>query len=123
MTPGWHERGRVRALVRPYVVTGGRAHPSGKVLDHATLIRVVRSGDDRLGPEQRRLMALCQGGQLSVAEVAAYLVLPLTVTKVLLSDLIDSGHIVADESMALTQAQRPDPQLLEEVLRGLRALL
>jgi len=119
MTPSRHER----ALVRPHVVTGGRAHPSRNVLDHVTLIRVVRAHGDGLGPEQQRLMTLCRGGSLSVAEIAVYLALPVSVTKVLLSDLIDSGYIIAHEPILIPRAQPPDLQLLKDVLDGLRARL
>jgi predicted transcriptional regulator len=67
-------------------------------------------------------MELCQGGALSVAEVAAHLALPVSVTKVLLSDLVDSGHVVTRASAAAETAQTED-QLLKEVLNGLRARL
>jgi hypothetical protein len=75
-----------------------------------------------LSPEKRRVMELCQGGALSVAEVAAHLALPASVTKVLLSDLVDSGHIVT-RAFAPEAADRPEDQLLREVLDGLRARL
>ncbi|GAA2888868.1 DUF742 domain-containing protein [Streptosporangium fragile] len=112
-------------LVRPYVVTGGRAH-ARIPFDLVSLVVAAgdtppRGMDPGTGPEKRRLMALCRGGALSVAEIAAHLALPVGVTKVLLSDLTDSGHIITRSPAPPTD--RPDIQLLQEVLDGLRALV
>jgi hypothetical protein len=110
-----------RALVRPHVVTGGRAHPTRNIFDVVTLVIATRDRSTGLSPEKSRVMELCRGGALSVAEVAAYLELPVGITKVLLSDLVDSGHITTRAATAETQV--PDDQLLREVLDGLRARL
>ncbi|QKG22034.1 DUF742 domain-containing protein [Actinomadura verrucosospora] len=127
-----------RALVRPHVVTGGRAHPSRNVFDLVTL--VISAGDlprhsggttpqaprqpllsTGLSPEKLRIVELCRGGALSVAEIAGHLALPVGVTKVLLSDLVDSGHLT---TRAPAPAARPSrTKLLQEVLDGLRASL
>jgi DNA-directed RNA polymerase specialized sigma24 family protein len=118
MTPRRREKG----LVRPYVVTDGRAYPTRNTLDFVTL---VFAADDRplsgLNPEKRRMVELCRGGSLSVAEVAGHLGLAVSVTKVLLADLVDSGHIV--HRAPIPKAELPDVQLLQEVLNGLRARL
>jgi hypothetical protein len=113
---------RERGLVRPYVMTDGRAHPTRSTLDLVTLVRAM--GDrplKGLSPEKSSVMALCRGGALSVAEVAGHLTLAISVTKVLLSDLIDSGHITT--RAPIPKAQLPDTQLLQEVLDGLRSRL
>ncbi|MCQ8772730.1 MULTISPECIES: DUF742 domain-containing protein [Streptomyces] len=113
-----HERG----LVRPYVVTDGRAHPTRNTFD---LVTLVLAQYDRpltgLSPEKRRLMELCLGGPLSVAEIAGHLMLPVSVTKVLLGDLVDSGHLIT--RAPIPSAQLPEAQILQEVLDGLRARL
>ncbi|MEU8828312.1 DUF742 domain-containing protein [Streptomyces sp. NPDC048636] len=118
MSPGRRERG----LVRPYVVTDGRAYPTRNTFD---LVTLVMAHPDRplsgLSPEKRRVMELCLGGALSVAEVAGYLELPVSVTKVLLGDLVDSGHITTRSP--IPPAELPETQLLQEVLDGLRARL
>ncbi|GAA4147712.1 DUF742 domain-containing protein [Actinomadura keratinilytica] len=112
-----------RALVRPHVVTGGRARPTRNIFDLVTL--VTAAGDlplTGLSPEKRRIVNLCRGGALSVAEVSGHLDLPVSVTKVLLSDLVDSGHITT--RAAGPDSSRPEQLgLLQEVLDGLRALL
>ncbi|MFF5307971.1 DUF742 domain-containing protein [Streptomyces massasporeus] len=109
-------------LVRSYVVTDGRAHPTRNTLDLVTLLIAT---DDLpltgLNPEKRRLTELCRPGALSVAEVAGHLSLPVGVAKVLIADLMDSGHIV---TRAPIPAARPtDARILQEVLDGLRARL
>ena len=107
--------------MRPYVITGGRARPTGNTFDLVTL--VVFSGGEvgGLSPEKRRVMDLCRGGALSVAEVAGHLAIPVSVTKVLLGDLVDSGHITT--RTPIPSAELPDIQILQEVLDGLRARL
>jgi hypothetical protein len=113
---------REKGLVRPYVVTDGRSHPTRNTFDLVTLVIAAR---DRplagLSPEKRRLVELCMPGALSVAEVAGHLQLPVSVTKVLLGDLVDSGHIVT--RAPIPKAELPDAQILQEVLDGLRARL
>ncbi|RAY15715.1 DUF742 domain-containing protein [Actinomadura craniellae] len=112
-----------RALVRPHVVTGGRAHPTRNVFDLVTLVVAGSGGGPTAGlnPEQRRLLDLCRGGPLSVAEIAGHLDLPTSVTKVLLSDLVDGGHLSVRAPAA--PSQLPSVPLLQEVLDGLRARL
>ncbi|GAA4630202.1 DUF742 domain-containing protein [Actinoallomurus vinaceus] len=112
---------RERALVRPHVVTGGRARPTRNIFDLVTLVMAARSEVAGLSPEKRRVMELCRGGALSVAEVAGHLSLPVSVTKVLLSDLVDSGHIVT--RVGGPDTGPPSTRLLQEVLDGLRARL
>ncbi|MEU9837107.1 DUF742 domain-containing protein [Streptosporangium sp. NPDC048047] len=109
-------------LVRPYVVTGGRSR--GRIdIDLVSLI-VAGTSSAALAPdappEAGHLLALCRGGVLSVAEIAAYLERPVSVIKVLLSDLAESGHIAARAPAAT--AERSDIRLLEDLLNGLRAL-
>ncbi|GAA1262086.1 DUF742 domain-containing protein [Kitasatospora nipponensis] len=108
--------------MRPYVVTGGRFEPTRNTFDLVTLVSAA-SGRPvaQLSPEKRRLVELCTRGALSLAEVAAHLRLPVSVTKVLLGDLVDSGHILT--RAAVPRAQLPDSQLLLEVLDGLRSRL
>jgi hypothetical protein len=112
---------RERALVRPHVVTGGRAHPTRNTLDLVTLVTANQVPVTGLSPEKRRAMQLCLGGSLSVAEVAGHLELPVSITKVLLSDLVDSGHVsIRGPEPA---ARLPEVEILQEVLDGLRARL
>lgn len=114
-------RRREHRLIRPHVVTGGRAHPTRNTFDVVTLVTTARDQVAGLSPEKRRVMRLCQDGSLSVADLAARLELPISVTKVLLSDLIDSGHIATENPTP--PPSRDELALLQEVLNGLRARL
>jgi hypothetical protein len=111
-----------RGLVRPYVITEGRARPRRGTFDLVTLVVAIGNGDvSGLSPEKRRVVELCRGGALSVAEVAGHLEIPVSVTKVLLGDLTASGHIIT--RAPIPAAELPDVKLLQEVLDGLRARL
>jgi hypothetical protein len=114
-------RFRESALVRPYVVTGGRAVPSRNTLDLVTLVRSTGSQPrTALTPEKREVLDLCRGGPLSVAETAAHLAVPVGICKVLIADLVDDGLLTT--RAPVPPAELPDRKLVEEVLRGLRAL-
>ncbi|MGK5530825.1 DUF742 domain-containing protein [Streptomyces sp. URMC 129] len=108
-------------LVRPYVITNGRGLPDRNRFDLITLV-TASAGDkrtDRLDPEKRSLVTLCQGGYLSVAEIAGHLRLPIGIVKVLLSDLAEDGYILT--RTPVPPAQLADVQVLQEVLDGLQA--
>lgn len=110
-------------MVRQYVITRGRSAPSRNApcLDVVTL--VVSTGDrplNGLGPELASIVELCLGGHLSIAEVASRTQLPMTVTKVLVGDLIDSGHVIARRPPP--KAALPDHELMKKVLHGLERL-
>ncbi|MDB1086585.1 DUF742 domain-containing protein [Streptomyces sp. ACA25] len=113
-------------LVRSFVITGGRSRPSRNthVLDVITMVTATQDKPvTGLGPEQRAMVDLCRGGYLSVVEVAGHLRQPLTVTRVLLGDLLDTGHLVirARESAPGT-AELTDADILGRLLHGLQAL-
>ncbi|GAA4874523.1 MULTISPECIES: DUF742 domain-containing protein [Saccharopolyspora] len=108
-----------RDLVRSYVVTAGRARPDDPGLDPATLVRAeVRQPPRGLGPQQHRVVEVCCGGTLAVAEVAAHAGLPVTVAAVVIGDLVADGWL----SVRAAAPQGPSAAVLEEVLRGLRDL-
>jgi hypothetical protein len=107
-------------LVRPYAMTRGRTRPANGRLDVATQVVVVAHSDQMgLGPEHLAILKLCSR-PLSVAELSAYVNVPLIVVKVLLSDLIDRGDVIVRPPELMVQA--PSRDLLQAVLDGLRAL-
>lgn len=122
--------------VRLYVVTGGRARPSRNTIRPETLL--IAADADRQLPvsassEERALLRMCQR-LLSLVEAAVHLELPVSVVSVVASDLIDAGFLGvrgSSEDSASGGAQagpgefvsaRPDRNLLQEVLDGLRKL-
>jgi hypothetical protein len=116
-------RGDSGPVVRPYAVTGGRTESAdGETLDLVAVVMAIRGmddDDDDRTPEHRRILALC-ARQATVADIAAGLKLPVGVIRVLLGDLIMTGSVrVVRQRPA---GQRPDGNVLQEILNGLRAL-
>ncbi|MBL1101360.1 DUF742 domain-containing protein [Streptomyces coffeae] len=107
-------------LVRPYVITNGRGRLDN---DQFNLITLVTASDqvrpNHLDPEKGRLLDLCAGGYLSVAEIAGHMGLPIGIVKVLLSDLSADGYLLT--RAPAPPAQLVDVSLLQEVLDGLQA--
>lgn len=107
-------------LIRPYTVSGGRTRPTAE-LDLMSLVMATgATSDTYLGPEHSDALALCQG-PMSVAEIAGHLRLPAVVTKILLSDLMDSGAVRVRPPHNFDNPG--DCSLLEAVLDGLRRQL
>jgi hypothetical protein len=116
--PGRREPDPWRA--RPFTVTNGRTEPSAS-LDLMTLAMATdgaAASGDGLGIDHGPVFELCRT-PISVAEVAARLGMPVTVTKILLSDLVELGVLVTQGPTAFGPI---DLALLEAVRDGLRAL-
>lgn len=110
-------------LVRPYAVTGGRTRSTALGLNMITLVIAVRTPADVRLVEQEYLDILdaCRY-PLSVAEVSAKLHLPLAVTKILVTDLIERGDLLYRSPPVSHRDDRPDLPLLQKVLDGIRRL-
>jgi hypothetical protein len=107
-------------LVRPYAVSEGRTKPSVK-LDMLTMILAVGAGGTAgMDPDRAQILALCSYAT-SVAELAARLRLPAAVTKVIISDLLDSGAVIVRSPSF--HSNGPDLSLLQQVLDGLQRLV
>ncbi|MCG7528177.1 DUF742 domain-containing protein [Streptomyces sp. OfavH-34-F] len=108
-------------MVRPYVRTGGRVRPDRDVrLESVMVAAPAPTGD--LGPDARRVMGLFAVGRggLAVADIAAALQLPPSTVRIIVSSLMDSGHLASPASAA---ADQPRDDLLQKVLDGLRELV
>ena len=109
-------------LVRPYAMVRGRTRPQNVGLDLVSQVRTARALSDPSGwsVEHLEIIELCRSRPLSVAEVAAYLDAPLMVVKVLLSDLIQRGDLLARSPAQIVTM--PDRNLLQAVLDGVRGI-
>lgn len=111
-------------LVRTYVVTSGRGRASRNHFDHITLIRLSDAAAHLsrayLQPEHRALLGGLAHSAQSVVELGALLNLPVSVVRILLADLMESGHITTQRDIRRTTTV--DTSLLEEVLAGLKRL-
>uniref|UniRef100_A0AAU2JZD7 DUF742 domain-containing protein n=1 Tax=Streptomyces sp. NBC_00049 TaxID=2903617 RepID=A0AAU2JZD7_9ACTN len=115
-------------VMRPYTASGGRTRP-GVALDLLSLVTAtgVRPRAP-LGAEHTLALRLCAGSAaVTVAEVAGQLRLPAAVVKVLLSDLMDHGAVMAQAPRFPRPASgsfaADDQDLLRAVLDGLRKRL
>lgn len=115
----WYEED-AGPLVRLYAVTRGRGRVPRRELDLTTLLVDARAGAvGRPGPEYDAIVELCRA-PLSVAEVSAHLHLPLTLTKVLIGDLIDDGRLTARAAELTANEPSTDLHVLRAVLAGIR---
>ena len=118
--PAEEESGSTR-LVRPYTVTGGRTQPRYKLALEALVTATVYEPRDLsvLAPECQAILQFCLDWR-SVAEISAVLRLPLGVARILVADMSADGLVrihQRDDSEG-----RPDLNLLERVLSGLRKI-
>ncbi|MCI3277954.1 DUF742 domain-containing protein [Streptomyces cylindrosporus] len=107
-------------LVRPYTVTRGRTSSARPGLELISLISTVRppTRDQRLQPEQNRLLALCRT-PTALVEVAARLDLPVAVVRVLLDDLLDHQLVSVSPPSAVGST---DARFIQAVIDGIRRL-
>jgi uncharacterized protein DUF742 len=110
------------SLVRPYAVTGGRTKPSYQLQIEAMVSASHYEARDlsSLSPECQSILGYCRDWR-SVAEISAVLRMPLGVARVLIGDMAMEG-LVRVHQADLSQGGRPDLNLLERVLSGLRKL-
>lgn len=107
-------------LVRPFAMTGGRTRGTEHELNIITLVLTVATPvEAALGWERDEILRLCRKTK-SVAEVAAAIDLPLTVVKVLISDLIDRGYVVSRSPVLARHLQ--NASFLQVVLDGIEQL-
>lgn len=109
-------------VVRPYAMTFGRTRPTKGTFDLTALVLATRPAsalNAGHSPEHVAIIRMCQR-PISVAEVAAYLDLPISVVRVFLGDLLH---------LELINVRQPQPahtrlsdETLEALLDGLRAL-
>jgi hypothetical protein len=113
---GWEDG----AIVRPFVITGGRTRPVAESLRVETLVTTTPAAlSAPLAFEHAHIVQLCRQPQ-SVAELAVGLELPIGVATVLIADLVSDRLLVMHAQIDL--GDRPSRELLERVLHGVRAL-
>jgi hypothetical protein len=106
-------------LVRPYTVSNGRTRPTAMLELLSMVMATGQVPQNRLDPDHAQTLGLCRA-PTSVAEVSAHMRLPVVVTKVLLSDLVDCGAVVARPPGPT--ADPSDRSVLEALLVGLQRL-
>ena len=110
------------SLLRPYLLTSGRAKPVDNTLEIEAQVVTTDLGATAnldLNFERRDIVNLCRATQ-SVAEIAAMLGLHIGVAKVLVADLAALGYVVVRRPSATPPSQ--DLGMIERVIRGLEAI-
>ncbi|KOV60693.1 hypothetical protein ADL01_32950 [Streptomyces sp. NRRL WC-3618] len=111
--------GRDDSPDRLYTLTGGRSRSApGNPFDLVTLVVAESDPVPGMQSEHAAILRLTER-PTAVVELAAVLRLPVTITKVLLADLLAAGRVSARHPRRTAVT---DPDILEQVLVGLRNL-
>ncbi len=109
------------SLLRPYLLTAGRAQPVDLTLEIEAQVSASVQGAasrGRLTFEHRDIVELCQEA-MSVAEIAALLGLHIGVARVLVADLAAHDYVVVERPWG---ARGQDLDMIERIIRGLEAI-
>ncbi|MEK8169639.1 DUF742 domain-containing protein [Streptomyces sp. M19] len=102
------------------MVTAGRASESERApVELVTLVVARHEPGPDLLPERAAVLRMCRF-PLSVAEISAYLVLPVSTVTVLVADLLEENLVQV--RAPVPPASLPDPELLQAVMHGLQNL-
>ena len=108
---------------RPYTLTGGRTSARIELPIEVTVETLVSSGEPDWAPSDVRtvIVGLCRD-RPSIAEISSYAALPIGVTRVLVGDLVESGHLRVHATLTDRSTDSERRRLIERTLDGLRAL-
>jgi Protein of unknown function (DUF742) len=111
------------SLVRPYALTAGRTDSRVNLPLEAPIETLDTDHEPRWpGTDVRaQIVKMCLD-RPSVAEIAARLSLPLGVARVLVGDLVSSGHLRVHATLTDRSTIDERRELIGRTLRGLRAL-
>lgn len=111
------------SLVRPYALTEGRTLPSIDLPLEALIGTIDHAGSDDIASQDvpASIVALCSE-QISVAEIAAQLGVPIGVVRVLVADLVVAGLLEIHATLRSDTSSDERRELIERTLSGLRAL-
>ncbi|WP_328887710.1 DUF742 domain-containing protein [Streptomyces sp. NBC_00316] len=114
--------GRDDSPDRLYTLTGGRSRSGSDAFDLVTLVVSECDPVPGMQSEHIAILRMCKR-PTAVVEIAAGLGLPVGIVRIMLSDLLDTSRISARHPRTARVADRlPDPDILEQVLVGLRNL-
>lgn len=107
-------------VVPVYALTRGRTRslPGRDLPVEALVTATADASPHGMEPEYRTTVELA-ARPVSVAEVGAALGVPVGVARVVVSDLVDAGHLAVH--LPPSGEDGPSPAVLERLLEGLRA--
>ena len=108
---------------RPYTLTGGRTRARIELPIEVTVETLESGGELDWEPGDVRtvIVRLCRSRQ-SIAEISSYARLPIGVTRVLVGDLVESGHLRIHATLTDHSTVSERRRLIERTLDGLRAM-
>jgi hypothetical protein len=106
---------------RLYIVTGGRSRADDARLDLVALVVSESQPTAGMQSEHAAILRICRT-PTAVVEISADLALPVSVVRILLADLLDTGKITARHPTMSRGDRLPDSELLKQVLVGLQKL-
>lgn len=120
MTQPEHRHSASRA--RPYALTGGRTRPQIDLPLEASVEAVANgAATGALDDVRAMIVGLC-GVRQSVAEVSSHANMPIGVTRVLIADLVESGHLRVHATLTDHSTVTERRRLIERTRDGLRTL-
>ena len=117
------ETKRSPSPARPYTLTGGRTRARIELPIEAAVEALVSADEMDWAPGDFRtlIVGLC-GERPSIAEIASHAGQPIGVIRVLVGDLVESGHLRVHATMTDRTPVSERRRLIERTLSGLRAL-
>jgi hypothetical protein len=111
------------SVVPAYALTQGRTRSVGRELGLETLVTATEYGNRNESSVQMESHAILMmtSRPISVAEIGAALHVPIGVARVLVSDLADAGYLTVSMPVGMDENGRPNRQVLERLLDGLRS--
>jgi hypothetical protein len=109
------------SLVRPYSLTSGRTRPEIELAIEALIQSASPYSYFDLSNIESAIVEL-SGESPSIAEIAARLGVPLGVARVLVGDLIKTGHLRVSATLREDASKAERRDLIERVLSGLRGI-
>jgi hypothetical protein len=106
---------------RPYTLTGGRTRARIELPIEVTVETLNSELDWEPGDVRTTIVRLCHD-RPSIAEISSYATLPIGVTRVLVADLVESGHLRVHATLTDDSTASERRRLIERTLDGLRAL-
>jgi hypothetical protein len=106
---------------RPYTLTGGRTRAPIDLPIEVTVETLNGELDWEPGDVRAMIVQLCRD-RPSIAEISSYAALPIGVTRVLVGDLVESGHLRVHATLTDSSTVSDRRRLIERTLDGLRAL-
>lgn len=106
-------------LIRPFLMTGGRTRSSIDDLQFETMVERTGADGQALRFEAARVHELA-GRTIAIAEISATLDVPIGAIKVLVGDLVGSGHLRLHRTTG--PAETGHVELLNRLITGLKRL-